>query len=106
MASLSPVPGDLRLRYGSASVFNRADTRAPVIAQLNPGDPFAVLGTEGEFYHVRLPDGPLGFIYAHNVVGTDMPLTDSEQRNTDERAARAARPSQGWRGLLQRLRGR
>ena len=106
MASPPPSPGNLRLRYGTANVFDRADTHATVITTLAQGDPFTVLGTEGEFYHVRLPDGALGFIYAHNVVGTDMPLTDSEQRNTDDRAARAARPPQGWRGLLHRLRGR
>jgi hypothetical protein len=105
MASNAPVPGNLRLRYGSADVFERADTRAKVIAQLAREDPFAVLGTEGEYYQVRLPDGAMGFIYAHNVAGTDMPLTVNEQLNADDRAAEAARPPAGWRGLLQRLRG-
>ena len=105
MASPPPSPGNLRLRYGSADVFERADTRAKVIAQLASHDPFAVLGTEGEFYQVRLPDGAVGFIYAHNVVGTDMPLTGAEQRTADDRAAEAARPPRGWRGLLHRLRG-
>jgi hypothetical protein len=93
------------LRYGSADVFERADTRAKVIAQLESHDPFALLGTEGEFYHVRLPDRAVGFIWAHNVVGTDMPLTVTEQRIADTRAAEAARPPRGWRGLLHRLRG-
>ena len=105
MASPPPSPGNLRLRYGSADVFERADTRAQVIAQLASHDPFTVLGTEGEYYQVRLPDGAVGFIYAHNVVGTDMPLTVNEQRSADDRAAEAARPPQGWRGLLHRLRG-
>ena len=105
MASPPPSPGNLRLRYGSADVFERADTRAKVIAQLASDDLFAVLGTEGEFYQVQLPDGGVGFIYAHNVVGTDMPLTASEQRTADESAANAARPPQGWRGLLHRFRG-
>jgi hypothetical protein len=104
MASPPPSPGNVRLRYGSADVFEQADTKAKIIAQLAPDDPFTVLGTEGEFYQVRLPDGAVGFIYAHNVVGTDMPLTPSEQRHSDERAARAARPPQGWRGLIHRLR--
>ncbi len=105
MASPPPSPGNLRLRYGMAKVFERADTRAKVIAELAQDDPFAVLGTEGEYYQVRLPDGAVGFIYAQNVAGTDMPLTDNEQRNADDRAALAARPPGGWRGLLQRLRG-
>jgi Bacterial SH3 domain len=106
MASSSPTPGNLRLRYGSAAVLDRADTRAKMITQLAPHEPFTVLGTEGEFYQVRLPDGPVGFVYAQNVSGTDMPLTGSEQRDADERAALAARPPRGWRGLLQRLRRR
>ena len=106
MASPPPSPGNLRLRYGSADVFDRADTRAKVIAQLARSDPFTVLGTQDEFYQVRLPDGAVGFIWAQNVSGTDMPLTVNEQRDADDRAALAARPPQGWRGLLQRLRRR
>jgi hypothetical protein len=105
MASPPPSPGNLRLRYGSADVFERPDTHAKVMAQLAPHDPFTVLGTAGEFYEVRLPDGAKGFIYAQNVVGTDMPLTVNEQRNADDRATAAARPPQGWRGLVHRLRG-
>ena len=104
MASQPPPPSNVRLRYGSANVFERADTRAKVIGLLRPSDQFAVLGTEGEFYHVSLPDGALGFIYAQNVVGTDLPLTVNEQRNADDRAALAARPAGGWRGMLHRLR--
>jgi hypothetical protein len=106
MTSNAPVPGNLKLRYGTADVFERADTRAKVIARLTRDDPFTVLGTEGEYYQVRLPDGAVGFIYAQNVVGTDMPLTVNEQRNADDRAAEAARPPRGWRGLVERLRGR
>lgn len=105
MANSAPLPGNLSLRYGSAEVFERADTRAAVIARLAPGDPFTVHGTEGEFYHVRLPNEAMGFVYAQNLVGTDMPLTVNEQRNADDRAATAARPPGGLRGLLQRLRG-
>ncbi len=105
MASSLPAPDNLQLRYGSANVFARADTRAKVIAQLNLGDPFSVLGTEDEFYQIRLPDGTVGFVYAQNVVGTDMPLTANEQRNADDRAATAASRPSGWRGVLQRLRG-
>jgi hypothetical protein len=105
MASSSPTPENLGLRYGSAEVFARADTRSAVIARLAPGDPFTVHGTEGEFYRVRLPDEAEGFIYAQNVVGTNLPLTANEQRNADDRAAFAARGPGGWRGLLQRLRG-
>jgi hypothetical protein len=106
MASSSPIPGNLGLRYGTADVFERADTRAPVVARLAKGDPFTVHGTEGEFYCVHLPDGGVGFIYAQNVIGSDMPLTVNEQRNADDRATIAAAHAQGgWRGLLQRFRG-
>jgi hypothetical protein len=105
MASFSSTPDNVGLRYGSAEVFERADTRASVIARLAPGDPFTVDGTEGEFYRVRLPDAAAGFIYAQNLVGTNMPLTANEQRNADDRAAIVARGPGGWRGLLQRLRG-
>ncbi len=96
MASNRPTPTNLSLRYNTADVFDRADTRAHVIAHLTQADPFTVLGTEGDFYQVRLPDGVVGFIYAQ---------TDREQHEADSRAARAARPPGGWRGLLQRLRG-
>jgi hypothetical protein len=105
MASNPPTPSNLRLRYNTAHVYEQADTRARVIAKLTQADPFTVLGTEGEFYQVRLPDGVVGFIYALNVSGTDMPLTDIEQRNADEQAARDARPPGGLQGLFRRLRG-
>jgi hypothetical protein len=104
MAS-TPPPSNISLRYNTADVFERADTRAKVIAHLTQADPFTVLGTESEFYQVRLPDGVVGFIYAHNVIGTDMPLTDIEQRDADERAARDARPPGGMKGMFRRLRG-
>jgi len=105
MEGSSPSPGKLGLRYGSAEVFDRADTRASVIARLAPGDPFTVHGSEGEFYRVELADGGMGFIYAQNIVGADLPLTANEQRNAEDRAALAARPPGGWRGWVQRLRG-
>jgi hypothetical protein len=105
MASNQPTPTNLSLRYKTADVFDRADTRATVIAHLTQADPFTVLGAEGEFYQVRLPDGVVGFIFAHNVRGTDMPLTDLEQGRADTQAANAARPPGGWRGLLRRLSG-
>jgi hypothetical protein len=105
MASDSPAPSSLRLRYGSANVLERTDARAKVTVQLHPGDAFTVLGTEDEYYRIRLPDGTVGFVYAQNVVGTDLPLTTNEQRNADDRAALAARPRGGLRGMLQRLRG-
>src|SRR3954466_12040993 len=105
MASSSPLPGNVGLRYGSADVFERADTRASVVARLTTGDPFTVAGTEGEFYRVQVPGVADGYIYAQNLVGTNMPLTVNEQRNADDRAALAARPSGFLRGLLQRLRG-
>jgi hypothetical protein len=105
MASNSPTPSNLSLRYNTADVFDRADTRATVIAHLTQADPFTVLGAEGEFYQVRLPDGVVGFIFAHNVRGTDMPLTALEQGRADAEAASASRSSGGWRGRLQRFRG-
>jgi hypothetical protein len=105
MASNPPTPSNLSLRYKTADVFDRADTRAKVIAHLTQADPFTVLGTEGDFYQVRLPDGAVGFIYSHNVTGTDMPLTDREQEIADDKAADAARPPGGWRGVLRRLGG-
>lgn len=104
MVSHSATPGTLGLRYGSAAVFDRADTRAKVIAQLSPADAFTVHGAEGEFYRVELPGPVAGFVYAHNVVGTDLPLTTTEQHLADDRAALAARPPGGWRGWAQRLR--
>jgi hypothetical protein len=103
MASFSATPGNLGLRYGSANVFDRADTRATVIAHLTPSDVFTVRGADGDFYRVELPGPVVGFVYAHNIVGTDLPLTAVGQRQADDRAALAARPTGGWRGWAQRL---
>jgi hypothetical protein len=103
MATHSPAPEDIQLRYGSASVFERPDTRAKAVGQLATGDPLTVLGTEDQFYRVRLPEGTVGFVYAHNLVGAHLPLTTGEQHRADERAAAAAQPPGGWRGLLRRL---
>jgi hypothetical protein len=106
MATDTPAPENVRLRYGSANVFERADVHSPQVGQLATDDPFVVLGTEEEFYRVSLPDGTVGFVYAHNLVGSHMPLTASEQHTADDLAAAAARPHGGWRGLLERLPGR
>jgi hypothetical protein len=103
MAGSPPPPEHLRLPYGSAKVFARADAHAKVIGQLSPGDPFTVLGTKGEYYRVRLPAGTIGFIQAHNVTGSNMPLTVIEQQIEDDTTAASAKPPGGWRGLLRRL---
>src|SRR5215207_1636472 len=103
MATMPPVPEDVELRYGSASVFGQADVYSPHVRELAQGDPFTIDGTEGDFYRVTLPDGVAGFIYAHNLRGNHMPLTDRQQHDADDRAAAAARPSGGWRGTLNRL---
>jgi len=104
MAPSQPPPENVRLRYHSAGVYERADTRSQEVAQLGLGDPFAVLGIEGEYYQVRLATGTIGFVWAHNLTGSNMPLTTSEQATADHRAAAAARPPSGWRGVLHRLR--
>ena len=60
----------------------------------------------GEYYRVRMADGPVGFVFAHNLIGligSHMPLTATEQHTADERVAAAARPPGGWRGLVQRI---
>ncbi len=103
VSSTQPTPEYVRLRYRSASVFERANLAAQEVAQLARGDPFTVLGTEGEFYQVRLPGGAVGFVYAHNVLGSNMPPTASEQLKAHERAALAAQPPCGWRAMLGRL---
>jgi hypothetical protein len=105
MATDVPAPENGQLRYGSANVFERADVHSPQVGELTTNDPFVVLGTEEEFYQVRLPDATVGFVYAHNLIGSHMPLTASEQHTADDRAAAAARPHGGWRGLLGRLPG-
>ena len=106
MSSDQPAPENVKLRYQSATVFERADTRSPEVAQLGADDPFTVLGTEGEYYQVRLADGRVGFVWAHNLAGSNMPLTANEQREADARAAADAKPPGGWRGAFNRLRGR
>jgi hypothetical protein len=106
METNQPLPGNLRLRYGTASVFERADTRSKEVAQLGVADVYTVLGADGEYYHVQLADGTDGYVYAANVVGTDMPLTASEQVIADDRAALASHPAGGWRGMLKRLTGK
>jgi len=105
MASDQPAPENVKLRYKSASVYQRADTHSAEVGQLTTDDAFTVLGTEQEYYQVRLADGSVGFIYAQNLVGSNMPLTAVEQEQADTRAANAARPAGGWRGALNRLRG-
>jgi hypothetical protein len=105
MTTTLPIPRALSLRYGSADLLSRADTHAQVIARLTPADAFTVHGAEGEFYQVLLHHGARGFVYAQNVKGTDLPLTVVEQHQADDRAALAARPPRGWRGMVQRFRG-
>ncbi len=106
MSADQPAPGNVQLRYTSAKVFERPDTRASEIGELARGDAFSVLGTDGEFYQIRLPNGTNGFVYAHNVVGSNLPLTASEQETAARRAAEAAYAGSGWRGVLKRRFGR
>lgn len=73
MASSAPLPANGRLRYSAAPVFDRADLRAGVITQLYRGDVFAVLGSEGKFYQVQLPNGAIGFVYGNNLSGANLP---------------------------------
>ncbi len=105
MASDQPAPENVKLRYKSASVYQRADTHSTEVGQLESDDSFTVLGTEQEYYQVRLADGSVGFVYAQNLIGSNMPLTAVEQEHADTRAADAAKPPGGWRGALHRLRG-
>ena len=104
MATGQLAPENVQLHYGFAKVFERADTQSPAIARLETGAAFTVLGTRGEYYQVRLADGTLGFVGAHNLDGSHLPLTTNEQDRADERAAAAARPPGGWRGVLNRVR--
>jgi hypothetical protein len=106
MVTGQPLPGDLRLRYGTASVFERADTHSKEVAVLAATDAFTVVGAEGEYYRVQLTEGSVGYIYAHNLQGTNMPLTASEQVQSDARAAYDARPPGGLRGIVKRLTGK
>src|SRR3954452_14390278 len=106
MATSQPTPGNLRLRYGTAGGFERPDTRSKKVAQLGAADVYTVVGVEGEYYRVQLADGTAGYVYSSNVVGTDMPLTASEQVMADERAALASHSEGGWRGMVKRLTGK
>lgn len=106
MATEQSVPGNVQLRYGSTKVFERPDTRAPEVGELARDDAFSVLGTEGDYYHIQLSDGTSGFVYAHNLIGADLPLTAIEQENATRRAAEAAHSAGGWRGALKRRLGR
>ena len=55
MTTGQPMPDNLVLRYGSAKVFERADTNSPEIRMLSADDAFTVLGMEGEYrYFVDL----------------------------------------------------
>jgi len=104
MATNQLAPKNVQLHYGFAKVFERADTQSPAIARLETGAAFTVLGTQGEYYQVRLADGRLGFVGAHNLDGSHLPLTTNQQARADERAADAARPPGGWRGVLNCIR--
>ena len=105
MVASSRPPADVRLRYQSVAVFDRADLDAPVIGRLRQDDPFVVLGSEAEFYRLELADGRQGFVFAHNIEGNDLPLTAGRQRTADALAARAAQRPTGWRGVVHRFRG-
>ena len=73
MQRSTPSSGTPRLRYSAAPVFEVADLGAVVISQLYRGDAFTVLGSEGSFRQVRLPDGATGFVYENNLIGVDTP---------------------------------
>jgi hypothetical protein len=103
MANDQPAPENVRLRYGAAPVFERADAGSRQLGQLAPSDSITVLGAEGDFYQVRLPDGTRGFVYWHNLAGSNMPLTASEQAQAALAASAANAPPSGWRGVLHRL---
>jgi hypothetical protein len=93
MASSAPLPPNGQLRYSAAPVFERADLGAGVITQLYRGDPFSVVGREGKFYEVRLPNGALGFVYGNNLSGTDLaPAAAPPKRHA---VARPRKPSAG-----------
>ena len=69
------APENVKLRYKSASVYQRADTHSTEVGQLESDDSFTVLGTEQEYYQVRLADGSIGFVYAQNLIGSDTTAT-------------------------------
>jgi hypothetical protein len=97
---------NIYLRYGSADVFERADTRTRGIPRLTPSDVFTVQNADGPSYRVEIRGGVAGFVCAHDVKGAHMPLADREQQHVDNRAALAPRSPSGWRGLVQRLQSR
>ena len=45
MASDQPAPENVKLRYKSASVYERSDTHSAEVGQLEPDNAFTVLGT-------------------------------------------------------------
>jgi hypothetical protein len=69
------APGPVTLRYSAVAVFDGTDRRAKAITHLYRGDAFAVLAAHGEFRQVRLPSGTIGFVYATNLIGSDVPAT-------------------------------
>lgn len=75
MPSSAPLPENGQLRYSAAPMFDRADLGARVVTQIYRGDAFTVLGSEGEFYQVRLTNGAIGFVYGNNLSGMDLPRT-------------------------------
>ena len=103
MAGDGPRAGRLRLRYNAATVFTRADLRSAPLQELSNADDFTVLDALGEFYRVRCPDESIGYVYAHNVVGENLPLTFSERVAAEDRAAAAERSPSGWRRFLKRF---
>jgi hypothetical protein len=103
VVSSQPTPEHVRLKYGAAPVFAQASTGSPQVGELAPGDPITVLGAEGDFYQVQLAEGTRGFVYWHNLDGSNMPLTASERTQAALVAAAANEPPAGWRGILHRL---
>jgi hypothetical protein len=106
MATEQPTTGTVQLRYGSAKVFEQADTRGRELGELTQGDSFSVVSAEGEYYQVKLADGTIGYVYAHNLTGSSLPATAVQQADADRRAANTARDAEGWRGSVKRRFGR
>jgi hypothetical protein len=85
MSDEPPAMQRFELRYPSVSLFEQPDTQSRELQQLHQGDPFEVLteqpvsSPEGEFWQVRLADGVIGFIFAHNVVGPPRPPSPEER---------------------------
>jgi len=106
MSAGQSASGYVQLRYETAKVFQRADARTSEVGELRRGDVISVLGFEGEFYQVELPDGTTGFVDAHNLVGPNLPLTAMQQETAIRGAAEASFTGGGWRGILRRRLGR